>query len=668
MTTADVRDMLGLPTDGQPKIRPSKKAKKENLGRRPGGLEREILGLHGDRPAPPLSITEVPKYKERPKRAQRPRHWEKTPFFNQARTDGLILRHWHVREDHSTTAFPSTPADSNAASEEQDERIPKPSSDYIFAKYNISVDRPVYTEEQYNAKLTSQNWTKDETDYLVNLACDHDLRWILIWDRYDYKPPHQEGDRDAMAVTITPKHRTMEDLKARYYEVAAIAMTLVNPLASMSESEFAIHEKMIKFDPTLETKRKQFAEGMLSRSQDEIQEEEILLSELKRIVKNEEKFMQERQELYARLEMAPSNTTTPINRSSDGLTHLLKTLCEAEKNKRKRVLGDGGSTPANGLSGQNAAGLGDRSHRQSTGGADKRSSLSASQGQRQLSTREAARYGVTHHERLTAGVQFRHEKIAKLSQAKSNAQSQKISAALTELSIPARIYMPTAKTTNEYERLIQKINVLLDVRKVSEKVENEVRVIQVQREPKEQQTGDGEMSSPTNHETNDGVVQVKPAEETSIDAEGNEDADAEADEADEAEEDADGDGDADADADADADDDAEEEEEAEAEPEAAAEAEEEEEEEAEDEDGDEDGAEAEVEAEVEEEDSASEQRDSSSGDEGGSVSDEEGGDADNDNDDDANEEATMRGSSSLHKRSASIMSTVSSKNSKRQKR
>lgn len=68
-------------------------------------------------------------------------------------------------------------------------------------------------------------------------------------------------------------------------------MTLVNPLTSMSESEFAIHEKMTKFDPVLETKRKQFAEGMLSRSQEEVQEEETLLMELKRIVKHEEKFI-----------------------------------------------------------------------------------------------------------------------------------------------------------------------------------------------------------------------------------------------------------------------------------------------------------------------------------------------------------------------------------------
>lgn len=435
-----------------------------------------------------------------------------------------------MRDDHNnTTAFPTTPADSNAASEEQDERISKPTTDYPFAKYDIHVDRPVYNEEQYNAKLKSEDWTKDETDYLVDLAYEFDLRWLLIWDRYEYKPPQPAQAGDAMAITVPPKHRTMEDLKSRYYQVAATAMTLVNPLASMSESEFAIHEKMTKFDPALETKRKQFAESMLSRSQDDIQEEEILLSELKRIVKNEEKFMQERQELYARLETAPSTTTTPVNRSSEGLTQLLKTLLEAEKNKRKRILGDGSSTPANGASGQNISGQGDRSHRQSTGGGDKRSSLSGGQGQRQLSAREAAKYGVTYHERLTAGVQFRHEKITKLSQAKSNAQSQKISAALTELDIPARIYMPTAKTTTEYERLIQNINILLDVRKISEKVDTEIRVLQAQREPKEQQNGDVEMKSPTDLGVRRTSVVEKAADGTAADADADGDADAEAD-------------------------------------------------------------------------------------------------------------------------------------------
>lgn len=452
-----------------------------------------------------------------------------TPFGNNARKDGLVLRHWNWRDDVNTNVFPTTPADSNAASEEQDDRVPKPMSDYKYAKYNVRIDRPVYSDEQYDAHMKSDDWTKDETHYLVDLAYEFDLRWVVIADRYDYQPPQVAQDENAMAITTPIKSRTMEDMKARYYQVAAIAMTLVNPLTSMSESEFAIHEKMTKFDPSLETKRKQFAEGMLSRSREEIQEEEILLSELKRIVRNEEKFMQDRQELYARLETAPNMAATTVNRSSEGLTQLLKTLCEAEKSKRKRILGgDGSATPANGLSGQNAGGPGDRGQRHSIGGTDKRSSLSGSQGQRQLSMRDQLKYGVTHHERLSAGVQFRHEKILKLSQAKSNAQSTKINAALTELGIPARIYMPTTKTTNEYERLIQNINILLDVRKISEKVDTEIRVILAQREPKEIQDGDQGMGLPTESSTRDEAVEEPHVNQNDDDAQDAEDAEAEA--------------------------------------------------------------------------------------------------------------------------------------------
>lgn len=387
------------------------------------------------------------------------------------------------------------------------------------------MDRPTYNEEQYHAKLRSENWTKDETDYLMDLAYEYDLRWIIIADRYDYKPPEPAQKGDAVASTIPIKHRTMEDLKARYYQVAAVAMTLVNPLTSMSESEFSIHERMTKFDPLLETKRKQFAESMLSRSQDEVQEEELLLTELKRIVKNEEKFMQERQELYSRLDTAPTLANVAVNRSYEGLSQLLKTLMEAERNKRKRMLsGDGSSTPANGAV-ANAGGQGDRGQRQSVGGADKRSSLSGS-GQRQLSARDELKYGVAHHERLTAGVQFRHEKITKLSQAKSNAQTVKIGAALTELGIPARIYMPTAKTTNEYERLIQNINILLDVRKFNEKVDAEIRVLRAQHEPAERQDNDVEMKSPIQL---DGSIEEKePSDDIALDANAGAEAEAEA--------------------------------------------------------------------------------------------------------------------------------------------
>ena len=82
---------------------------------------------------------------------------------------------------------------------------------YYFDQFNVKVDLPTYTDEEYEQYLqgiTSDNfvntdpeWMKEETDYLWSLCADFDLRWIVIADRYEW-----EG-----------KERTMEDLKDRYY-------------------------------------------------------------------------------------------------------------------------------------------------------------------------------------------------------------------------------------------------------------------------------------------------------------------------------------------------------------------------------------------------------------------------------------------------------------------
>lgn len=393
-----------------------------------------------------------------------------------------MLKHWRKRRDPNTGAFPATPAESNAASEmEQDEKIVKTEPDYHYAKFNVRLDKPKYTQEQYEQHLMSEGWDKPETDYLVSLVHEYDIRWILIGDRYDYQPAEEraEGD-DSMGVVMPAKQRTMEDMKARYYEVAAKTMVLHRPLANMSTDEFGHHEKMTKFDPVLEATRKRLAEALISRAPEEVKEEEILLGELKRIFTNEDRFSQERKELYDRLESPPSSSGNTNYHSSHELHQLMSTLLDADKNKKRRSLMEGNSNSASGNSAQNFP---DRNHRQSVSSAqDKRGSLSGSSGQRQLSARDEHKYGVSHHDRLSAGVQFRHEKITKLSQAKSNVQATKISAALTELKIPQRLVMPTAKVVSEYERLIQSIHNLLEIRKVSEKLEAEIKVLQAQRE------------------------------------------------------------------------------------------------------------------------------------------------------------------------------------------
>lgn len=403
-----------------------------------------------------------------------------TAFPNQARSDGLMLKHWRKKKDVNAATFPATPAESNAASEmEQDERIVKTEPDYHYAKFNVKLPRPEYTDDEYETHFKSEDWDKSETDYLLDIAIEYDLRWIVIADRYEYTPSDQKpADESSVAVTTQAKTRTVEDMKARYYNVAAKTMALRHPMSSMSNAEFEVHEKMTKFDPKLEATRKKLAETLLSRSLDEVKEEENLLAELKRMVSRDESFFQERKELYARLEVPYNSSSSSTPYSSTEIHQVLSNLLNQDKMKKRRTLMESGSTP---VSGQQP--LADRNQRQPMSGpADKRGSLSGPSSHRQLTPQLEQKFGVTHHERLTAGVLFRHEKVLKLNQAKSNALTAKITAALTELSIPGRLVMPTAKVVSEYERLIQSIYKLLDIRRVSEKLDSEIKVVKAQKE------------------------------------------------------------------------------------------------------------------------------------------------------------------------------------------
>ena len=72
---------------------------------------------------------------------------------------------------------------------------------YHFDQFNVKLDLPTYTDEEYEQFLSDPDWTKEETDYLWSLCADFDLRWVVIADRYEWED----------------KERTMEDLKDRYY-------------------------------------------------------------------------------------------------------------------------------------------------------------------------------------------------------------------------------------------------------------------------------------------------------------------------------------------------------------------------------------------------------------------------------------------------------------------
>jgi len=524
MSSLDVRDMLNLPSAGGP--RPAKKQK--TTGPRPNlkGLQREVQSLGGDNP---ISIVpEAPLFKKRRLASRKPAApWELKPFRNSARTDGLILKHWRRKTD--TPKEIAAEGGEDVVKKEEEVEL----DDSAFAKFNVHVNLPKYDEAQYQDKLKNDDWTKSETDYLMELAQDMDLRWPIIWDRYEYEPPVPTGEAaEGLSQALVPerKVRSLEDLKARYYEVAAKMMAVHRPVQFMSQAEFSLHQLMSNFNPQQERTRKQFAEAAMSRSLEERREEESLLLELKRIMARSEKLNEERNELYARLEAPPSTSKIDVYTTSAGLSQLVQQLMNANKSKaRKSLMGPEGASPAVPSGQQSTPNLDRResSVRESTtgpsGGAKKGNASNASD-RRVLSPEEELLYGVSHHERLTGGPNFRHDKVLKFITNKSAVQQQKITNTLAELEIPPRLTMPTSEVVASYESLLASINTLLDTKKVFDKLEGEIKLAETvkrEREKKERRergegTPEGEDKEKLENETSNANDRAETDADTSM--------------------------------------------------------------------------------------------------------------------------------------------------------
>ncbi|KAL3658679.1 hypothetical protein V7S43_016315 [Phytophthora oleae] len=87
--------------------------------------------------------------------------------------------------------------------------------DYVFARFNVKNETASYTTEEYQAALAHHQdpmmkWSKEETDLLLKLCQNFDLRWVVISDKYNSKPVAKGASR------------SVEDIKYRYYEVARL--------------------------------------------------------------------------------------------------------------------------------------------------------------------------------------------------------------------------------------------------------------------------------------------------------------------------------------------------------------------------------------------------------------------------------------------------------------
>ena len=86
-----------------------------------------------------------------------------------------------------------------------------------------SVDIPTFSDVEYHQHLHDDNWSRPETDHLLELCKRFDLRFIVIHDRWD---------------TQKFSKRSVEDIKERYYHIA-------NTLAKVPHHSISWHPSVI---------------------------------------------------------------------------------------------------------------------------------------------------------------------------------------------------------------------------------------------------------------------------------------------------------------------------------------------------------------------------------------------------------------------------------------
>lgn len=346
MTSNDVRDILSLPErSGRPSSShasgsSSSRNRKSNTNPHPStatsrqkpkydGMTRELFALLGDN-APTLAMAHgldaegkpglgmggmfKPKFKRRKEKA---RQWRWTPFLNSAREDtqidddvpeinhGLVLHHW-------------APASSTVEGATQDADL---ETKYQYAEFNTTSGVYSYSNDEYIQQLRDDDWTKEETDYLMELCAAYDLRFVVIHDRYDWAAAQTSS---STAASQPAKERSMEDLKARYY---AICRRLIRSRISTDDVE--TRQMLLStyaFDKQREVERKKAVARLYTRTPEQLAEEEALYVEIRRIEQNEAKYASEREELLRLLggwESLPSSSPHAVAAAGSGIASLL---------------------------------------------------------------------------------------------------------------------------------------------------------------------------------------------------------------------------------------------------------------------------------------------------------------------------------------------------------
>lgn len=290
MSGNDIRDILNVSRQSSGE-RTSKKKRTDPV-KRPTGMHREVFALLGtgtELDPPPIQKTNDKglRHMKQLFGNRKVRSWQWKPFKNSARSDNLSLYHWRRGDDTST--------------------------DYPFAKYSVKCEILSYTDEQYNGVLQEPGWTRANTDHLIDLAKRFDLRFVVMQDRWDKA---QHGTR------------TVEDLKDRYYNVQYRLDKLKD-----SESE---KPKRPLYDADHERLRKEQLEKLCSRTREEVEEEEYLIEELRKIEIRKKEREKKQQDLQ-RLIKAADQLTEPAVSSNKKKKSTASKKKDGEESKSWRI-------------------------------------------------------------------------------------------------------------------------------------------------------------------------------------------------------------------------------------------------------------------------------------------------------------------------------------------
>ncbi|WFD41903.1 swr complex subunit [Malassezia psittaci] len=357
MTSKDVRDILSLPSRASgsdsgpsrsalraPPPMPGEARPKQRLE----GMSRELYALLGPN-APSLvmnngtnnALTTLqglensgsgskrafqPKF-ERKSNASSVRRWIWSPFRNPSRSDtqrnnltdedqqGLVLHHWRPLAQQE---------EDNSEAHLEDAWTPFNTSSQVFH----------YSTEEYNQYLRDDDWSREETDYLIEMCESYDLRFIVIADRFEWQG----------------RQRSIEDLKSRYY---TIARRLLRERISNDDLETRQAQlQTFAFDRNQEVERKRAVEKLFTRTPEQVAEEEALYVEARRLEQNEGKLSKEREDLLRLLggwESLPNCSSRTVAATGAGLLWTPgSTEADFESKKRRKT-----ESSANASSGKN---------------------------------------------------------------------------------------------------------------------------------------------------------------------------------------------------------------------------------------------------------------------------------------------------------------------------